>query len=604
MATVPATAGSAVLCSGSSGNNVAAGAAQLPHHLYANLSTSVTELQRPLATLHGFREQIEQHAKASDNADAPHAPVGLHSLSTDVRWPPLLPQQSDTNSAFWRADGSFSCDWEALRAGEAFCSYVNACCVSCLSRALGGPSEMTSTLLKKLRTGAKTAIKEEVDHLIQTVKASCANSQGAPAGDGSSTSEASEDLREQLLKHPALQAVAFLSVHERRLAVFEMWLDRWQVLSRDYHCTCGSAEATTAGLNRITSYAASTNEAETKTAIEDLRAQVDRLREEARLARQEEEAVVTEARTLSAALLRKQRELLLATERVKTLEKVQQDPTFGIVQHAQQRLPPASSDGEVSKYKESLDFISEKCNKLANLTQLIRQQFPQPQTTGSLRPGWEASQLVAAAGDAPDTPADGGLLGDLRELQTPHASMHSPHSLRARASPHAASPVVQAKSPCAAPPFRQLPTGADDARPRAQKTAPTDGTRNRSPLRRGNLNAAEEARATPAGAAIPPLTSPDSRHRKNAPVESGNNKRAREAEETTLRSRWRRALNPESRHTELDMDVETAWQPVQPTTRGDPMQTAGSVVQDQAKAGSSALASLANLSIHACLASG
>ena len=31
-----------------------------------------------------------------------------------------------------------------------------------------------------------------------------------------------EDLTQQLLKHPALQAVAFLSVHERRLAVFEV----------------------------------------------------------------------------------------------------------------------------------------------------------------------------------------------------------------------------------------------------------------------------------------------------------------------------------------------------------------------------------------------
>ena len=81
---------------------------------------------------------------------------------------------------------------------------------------------MTSALLEKLRAGAKTAIKEEITHLIEMVKASAASSAVIPGQDGSGLSEASEDLTQQLLKHPALQAVAFLSVHERRLAVFEV----------------------------------------------------------------------------------------------------------------------------------------------------------------------------------------------------------------------------------------------------------------------------------------------------------------------------------------------------------------------------------------------
>ncbi|CDI87083.1 hypothetical protein, conserved [Eimeria praecox] len=409
---------------------------------------------------------------------------------------------------------------------------------------------MTSALLEKLRAGAKTAIKEEVDHLIQTVKASAASGAPAPVQDGSGPSEASEDLTQQLLKHPALQAVAFLSVHERRLAVFE-------VLCRG----CGYRMR---------------KQAETKTAVEELRAQIVQLREEARRAHREEETVVAEARTLSVELMKKQRQLLLATERVKALEKVRQDPAFGIAERAQQQLPPASSNANISSYKESLSFIANKCNKLANLTQLIQQQFPQPQRASVQRPSWEACGLAATAGDAHGTPADSSLLGALRELQTPHASMHSPHSLRARGSSHAASPLVQTKNLSRETRFRQPPISEDDARPRGQqKTAHVDGRGTGSPIHPGNMRGTGGVPPSSVRGVIPPasLTSPESHQRNSTPEEPGSNKRTREPEET-LRGRWRQALPPAIRHAELDMDAEAAWQPVEPTTRGDPMQEA------------------------------
>lgn len=573
MAATPAATEPVAACNCVSNSHLDTGAAYLPDHRTIRPSEAVRELQRPHPVLRTFGESREMQANTGV-ADGPHSTVGLLSLSKDVRWPPLLPQQNESKSPFWQPDGSFSCDWAALRAGEAFCSAVNACCVSCLSRTLGGPSEMTSALLEKLRAGAKTAIKEEVDHLIQTVKASAASGAPAPVQDGSGPSEASEDLTQQLLKHPALQAVAFLSVHERRLAVFEMWLDRWQVLSRGYQCTCGSAEATSAGLKQIASGAASSSE--TKTAVEELRAQIVQLREEARRAHREEETVVAEARTLSVELMKKQRQLLLATERVKALEKVRQDPAFGIAERAQQQLPPASSNANISSYKESLSFIANKCNKLANLTQLIQQQFPQPQRASVQRPSWEACGLAATAGDAHGTPADSSLLGALRELQTPHASMHSPHSLRARGSSHAASPLVQTKNLSRETRFRQPPISEDDARPRGQqKTAHVDGRGTGSPIHPGNMRGTGGVPPSSVRGVIPPasLTSPESHQRNSTPEEPGSNKRTREPEET-LRGRWRQALPPAIRHAELDMDAEAAWQPVEPTTRGDPMQEA------------------------------
>lgn len=216
MATIPSVPESAA------DKHVGTGPARLPGHCSTRVCLSVGEPQRPLATFEALSEQKDLHAKGAETQNALYSAVGLLSLSKDVRWPPLLPQQDESKSSFWQADGSFSCDWAALRAGEAFCSSVNACCAFCLSRALGGPSEMTYALLEKLRAGAKMAIKEEVGHLIQTVKASAASGAVAAGQDGSNASEAPEDLTQQLLKHPALQAVAFLSVHERRLAVFEV----------------------------------------------------------------------------------------------------------------------------------------------------------------------------------------------------------------------------------------------------------------------------------------------------------------------------------------------------------------------------------------------
>lgn len=209
----------------------------------------------------------------------------------------------------------------------------------------------------------------------------------------------------------------------------------------------------------------------------------------------------------------------------------------------------------------------------AHLTQLIQQQYPQPQI-GLVRPSWEAGQLVGTAGDTLHAPADSGLLGALRELQTPHASMHSPHSLRARGSSHGASPVVQTEDLGAAPRCRKPPVGDEDARPRGQqKGAPASGRRNRSPIRPGNQRATREPPVSSARGGVPPasLTSPNSRYTNNGSMEPGNNKRTREPEETALKSGWRRALPSATRHAELDMDAEAGWQSAEPTTRGDPM---------------------------------
>lgn len=151
------------------------------------------------------------------------------TLPIAVPEPPLLP--SHVVSSFWQADGSFQCNWRALKTGTAFCSSVQAACTFCLTRALGGPSALMASLLEKLRTAAKVAIEDEVGRLIQSVKNAAIKAAGEDVC-------SVETAKQELMKHPALQAVAFLSVHERRLAVFEVSHSfysgkrRWQMLPK------------------------------------------------------------------------------------------------------------------------------------------------------------------------------------------------------------------------------------------------------------------------------------------------------------------------------------------------------------------------------------
>lgn len=152
--------------------------------------------------------------------------------------------------------------------------------------------------------------------------------------------------------------------------------------------------------------------ASTEAAIEGLRAQVARLREEARNTHQEEELTVSEARSvsddglalaceilkmccrisvaatavnaassrgahrpasamlfaqLSMNLVAKQQQLLLETERVKALEKTRADPTVSLMQSVQQQLTSPAADSIIAPHKEPLCFIAEKCNKLVRL---------------------------------------------------------------------------------------------------------------------------------------------------------------------------------------------------------------------------------------------
>ena len=189
------------------------------HSEKLSLETSVhlQGFQRPSDWPDESGQRKTPHSECIDGSDAPQPSVGLLSLPSGAYMPPLMPLQ--TTPGFWQADGSFSCDWKALKTGEAFCSAVNASCAFCLSRAFGGPSALTSALLEKLRSGAKVAIEDEVARLVQAVK----NDAARPSGkERSEQAEAAEKATQQLLKHPALQAVAFLSVHERRLAVFEV----------------------------------------------------------------------------------------------------------------------------------------------------------------------------------------------------------------------------------------------------------------------------------------------------------------------------------------------------------------------------------------------
>ncbi|KAL8455783.1 hypothetical protein Emag_000357 [Eimeria magna] len=411
--------------------------------------------------------QPEQEGHRADCLDSSPLQGGVFTktswLPPAIHLPPLTPSQNA--SGFWQSDGTFNCDWGALKSGEAFCSSVKGACAYCLSRALGGPSKLTAALLERLRSSAKAAIEDEVAHLVSSVK-NCAT---AFKGAGSDRQpEAGAEATQQLMKHPALQAVAFLSVHERRLAVFEVccsgdcgcswaagvlardviragvwrgsdvslqiWLDRWQVLSGGFQCTCGSAEAADEAAGR---------DASAKASLEALRDQVAQLREEARAARQEEEFAVLEARNLSMSLVEKQQQLLLATERVKALERVRADPAVALMQRAQQQPQSARDDGAAS---QPFRFIAEKCSKLANLGRLMQQQqVVQPLKNTMLRLSWEAAQAGGDAGEA--VPAERTavpLLGGLQELQTPHASLHSPRSQRARLSSSRASPIVQA----------------------------------------------------------------------------------------------------------------------------------------------------------------
>lgn len=69
---------------------------------------------------------------------------------------------------------------------------------------------------------------------------------------------------------------------------------------------------------------------------------------------------------LSIELVKKQQQLLLATERVKALETVRRDPTFRIMESAQRQPPSASPDSLLSTGKECLSFIADKCSKLVS----------------------------------------------------------------------------------------------------------------------------------------------------------------------------------------------------------------------------------------------
>ncbi|KAL8271950.1 hypothetical protein Esti_004074 [Eimeria stiedai] len=403
---------------------------------------------------HDASMQPEHEEHQADCPDSLQIQEGVFTkiswLPPAVHWPPLTPSQNAPG--FWQADGTFNCDWGALKSGEAFCSSVKGACAYCLSRALGGPSKLTAALLERLRSSAKAAIEDEMAHLISSVK-NCASA--SKSTESNRQPEAAAEATQQLMKHPALQAVAFLSVHERRLAVFEIWLDRWQVLSGSFRCTCGSAEAADEGLMKVASENAcsETNaagrDAGTKAALEALRIQVAQLREKARAARQEEEFAVLEARNLTMSLVEKQQQLLLATERVKALEQVRADPAVVLMQRAQQQ---ASSPQDDSAASQPFRFIAEKCEKLANLGRLMQQQqVAQRLKDTLLRLSWEA---VQAGGNAGEAAAAGmtavPLLGDLQELQTPHASLHSPRSQRARISSFCTSRFVQAGHAAAA----------------------------------------------------------------------------------------------------------------------------------------------------------
>lgn len=523
------------------------------------LGQGLTSLHQPVQDAIVPPAHLHINRRISENPSCLREPKGIQSANTDfskvltpfpgllalpraVQGLPLLPSQSA--SSFWQADGSFSCDWTALKTGEAFCSTVKSVCAFCLARALGGPARLTSALLKRLRAGAKLAIEDEVARLIKAVKSFT----GASTRQESNCQyEAGAEATQQLMKHPALQAVAFLSVHERRLAVFEIWLDRWQVLSGSYQCTCGSAEAADEGLTRIASanpIRTSTpgKGADTKVAIENLRAQVARLRKEAREAQRDEESAVAEAQEMSVHLVAKQQQLLLGIERVKALEKIRTDPTVSLMQRAQQRQTSAGTvESIIASQKESFSFIAEKCSKLANLARVMQQQqFPHLQKGGFLRLSWEASQTMPNAREE-----DGGvgLMGGLRGIQTPHVSLHSPRSQHAHIS-CCASPIKLAHRP-AAPPTREITAGHKIGEEAAGSPNRREPTASPPPTGRDILGLAE--------------------------AESSKRRRGVEEPDSVRR---RRAHPLGGVNTDLDMDGEAAWDPPGRKCRIDPAQDA------------------------------
>lgn len=176
-----------------------------------------TEANRRASEAYRGSEHSGHQSDSANGSETLNCCAELSLLPRPVKGPVVVPSQSTLN--FWQADGSFKCDWGALKTGEAFCSSVKAACAFCLLRALGGPSQLASVLLEKLRAGAKVAIEDEVARLVQSVKSYVA----ASSEQGNRMEpEAATEATQQLMKHPALQAVAFLSVHERRLAVFEV----------------------------------------------------------------------------------------------------------------------------------------------------------------------------------------------------------------------------------------------------------------------------------------------------------------------------------------------------------------------------------------------
>lgn len=214
MATIPAPSTAASgLGSGSSGFGKGLAEPDRGDHRFSDPSICLQLSRRTPERPQGACQPRE----CTDTSKTVPSSGGLLSLPRAVYGPPLVPPQSA--SSFWQPDGSFSCDWGALKTGEAFCASVKAACAFCLSRSLGGQSALTSALLERLRSGAKVAVEDEVGRLIQSVKSSAGAS---PGQQSSSPSEAAMKATQELMKHPALQAVAFLSVHERRLAVFEV----------------------------------------------------------------------------------------------------------------------------------------------------------------------------------------------------------------------------------------------------------------------------------------------------------------------------------------------------------------------------------------------
>lgn len=194
------------------------------------------------------------------------------------------------------------------------------------------------------------------------------------------------------------------------------------------------------------------------------------------------------------------------------------------------------------------------------MAQLMQQQPNQPQTEGQLRFSREAAQAVTVAGDADDAEEDTWLFRTLRGLHTPHASMHSPQSQRARVSSLAS--VTHAKDGAngrvVERPVCEL-SGCGAAGMGKLRQLPAD---DRIVCARLNRAAGSEASASPASRLASPA-SPDSPHSNKALPEPGSNKRARRPNKLALRSRRKQGLLPPMRHAELDIGTDVSWQPVE-----------------------------------------